>query len=194
MSDTLLITPDILLNAYCQGVFPMHHPETNEIYWYSPNPRGIIPLDSYKPKKSLQNILNRKQFTVTFNEDFEIVIQHCANRKETWINEEIKSWYLQLFHIGYAHSVETRKDGKLVGGLYGVSIGGAFFGESMFSLAPNGSKIALHYLIEHLRRKQFILLDTQFTNPHLEFLGAKEIPKKLYMKMLTKAIHADTEF
>ncbi len=188
------ITPELILNAYCQGIFPMADPDTGEISWYSPDPRGIFPLDAYKPKRSLRNILNRGLFEVRINSDFEAVMRGCAENRETWISEDIIDWYCRIHLLGYAHSVETWYEGRLAGGLYGVSIGGAFFGESMFSRQSNASKVALHYLITRLRAKGFILLDTQFITGHLEWMGAVEIPRKEYLKLLSKAIHLDADF
>lgn len=188
------ITPELILNAYCQGIFPMAEPETGEIAWYSPDPRGIFPIETYQPKKSLRNILNRKYFEVRINYDFEATMLGCAENRETWISDKIINWYCELNFLGFAHSVETWHEDKLVGGLYGVAIGAAFFGESMFSRESNASKVALHNLIMRLKERKFTLLDTQFTTDHLEFMGAVNIPKKEYLKLLSKAITKPAKF
>lgn len=184
-----------LLYAYINGIFPMADAD-GSIYWYSPDPRAIIPLDTYKPSKSLRPILNKKTFDVRLSTNFEKVIRHCAqprkDSEETWISEELIQSYLELHNQGFAHSVECYLDNQLVGGLYGVSIGGAFFGESMFSLLPNSSKVAFHYLMVNLRRQRFALLDTQFINDNVKRYGAIEIPKLEYEKLLNKALRIDT--
>ena len=195
MSDTeIKITPDLILNAYSQGYFPMADSDTGEISWYSPDPRGVFPLETYKPKKSLRNILNRKTVEVKFNTSFLDVMHGCADRTSTWISDEIIDLYFQLHLRGFAHSVEVFQNDKLVGGLYGVSLRGAFFGESMFSRIPNASKIAIHYLIEHLRNHHFTLLDTQFMTEHLLFLGAQNIPRDEYLKLLESSLRINTHF
>lgn len=167
------------------------------IYWYAPNPRAIIPLDTYKPSKSLRPVLNKKVFEVRINNNFEAVIRLCAqSRPESpgiWISEDLILSYIQLHKAGFAHSFETYQDNQLVGGLYGVCIGGAFFGESMFSLVPNSSKVAFHYLMLTLRHQNFLLLDTQFINDNVKRYGAIEIPKNEYLDLLQKAIRLKTE-
>lgn len=188
------ITPDLILNAYSQGYFPMAEPETGEINWYSPDPRGIFPIETYKPKKSFRNILNRNLFEIRYNTSFSEVMRGCADRSSTWISEEIIGWYVQLHLRGFAHSVEVFQNDELVGGLYGVSLRGAFFGESMFSRVTNASKVALHHLIGHLKKCGFILLDTQFMTEHLLFMGAKNIPRSEYLKLLESALKIDTHF
>ncbi|MCL4127767.1 UNVERIFIED_CONTAM: hypothetical protein GTU68_034734 [Idotea baltica] len=163
-----------------------------EISWYAPDPRAIIPLENYKPSKSLRPILNKKQFEIRINANFRGVMRHCAKPRfaedETWISDEIIEVYCQLHENGFAHSVEAYEDGKLVGGLYGVSVGGVFFGESMFHLVSNASKVAFHYLIEILKHRGFILLDTQFINDNVLRYGAIEIPKEAYEASLKEAI------
>lgn len=183
-----IISPQILLEAYCNGFFPMADPETGEIEWYSPNPRAIFPIYNIKPSHSTRQILKKKIFEVKFDTCFESVILGCANRPDSWINDVIINSYILLHKLGYAHSVETFKDGELVGGLYGVSIGAAFFGESMFSRVSNASKVAFYHLIEHLKAKNFVLLDSQFINEHTKLLGAIEIPRHQYLKLLKFAI------
>ncbi|MFN3270273.1 MAG: leucyl/phenylalanyl-tRNA--protein transferase, partial [Candidatus Kapaibacteriota bacterium] len=163
-------------------------PETGEIEWFSPLRRAIFPIYSIKPSHSMKQILKKKIFEVRIDTCFENVIMGCANRPDTWINDVLINSYINLHHLGYAHSVETFKDGLLVGGLYGVAIGAAFFGESMFSLVSNASKVAFYHLIEHLKARNFILLDSQFINEHTKMLGAIEIPRYQYIKILKHAV------
>ncbi|AWV96707.1 leucyl/phenylalanyl-tRNA--protein transferase [Arcticibacterium luteifluviistationis] len=180
-----------LIYAYLNGFFPMAD-ATGEISWYAPDPRAIIPLENYKPSKSLRPVLNKKLFDIRINKDFRGVMEYCAKPRfpedETWISNEIIDVYCQLHSNGFAHSVEAYEGDKLVGGLYGVSIGGVFFGESMFHLVSNASKVAFHYLIEILRHRGFILLDTQFINDNVLRYGAIEIPKVAYEASLKEAI------
>lgn len=191
------LTPHLLLNAYAQGIFPMAH-EDGQIYWYDPDPRAIFPLESFHIPRSLARTLRRGGFEVRFDTVFREVITHCAEpapgRESTWINAEIIEAYCELHTLGFAHSVETWIEGKLAGGLYGVSLAGLFAGESMFSLAPDSSKIALVYLFEHLRRQGFVLLDTQFMTEHLRRFGAIEISRREYRKRLEKALRAWVRF
>ena len=191
------LTPHLLLNAYYQGVFPMAHDDGN-IYWYDPNPRAIIPLDDFHVPRRLARVIRRGGFEVRFDFDFRAVITACAEpaegREKTWINDQIIDSYCQLYELGFAHSVETWIDGQLAGGLYGVSLQGVFAGESMFSRAQDTSKIALVYLVEHLRSRGFILLDTQFITPHLARFGAIEIPRAEYKTRLAKALRVQTWF
>jgi len=184
------ITPEVLLNAYARGVFPMAIPEEdNQIYWFSPDPRAIIPLDhNFHIPKTLEKTVHRGTFEVLFDHDFEAVMRGCADRDNTWISEEIIDLYVQLHNLGFGHSVECWQNGVLVGGLYGVALRGAFFGESMFSRVKDASKVALVHLVSHLRRQGFVLLDTQFTTPHLERFGAYEISRPKYLQLLRKAI------
>ncbi|MEC8689997.1 MAG: leucyl/phenylalanyl-tRNA--protein transferase [Verrucomicrobiota bacterium] len=187
------INPDFLLQAYRMGIFPMAM-EQGEIGWFSPDPRGVIPLDTFHQTKSLKRVVSSGKFEIRINFSFSEVIDGCAEREETWIDETVRESYITLSSGGYAHSVETWFKGELVGGLYGVSIGGAFFGESMFSREPNASKVALVALVEHLRKRKFILLDTQWTTPHLRQFGAVDIPKNEYMKQLNEAIKLNVSF
>ncbi|MCB0175737.1 MAG: leucyl/phenylalanyl-tRNA--protein transferase [Anaerolineae bacterium] len=191
------LTPHLLLNAYYQGVFPMAHDDGN-IYWYDPNPRAIIPLDDFHVPRRLARVIRRGGFEVRFDFDFRAVITACAEpaegREKTWINDQIIDSYCQLYELGFAHSVETWIDGQLAGGLYGVSLQGVFAGESMFSRAQDTSKIALVYLVEHLRSRGFVLLDTQFITPHLARFGAIEIPRAEYKTRLAKALRVQTWF
>lgn len=185
---TRIIDPEFLLMAYCNGYFPMADPKTGEIGWFSPDPRAIFELDEFHIPRSLKLTLKKNIFEVRLNERFEEVMRACAKREETWISEDIVQSYLQLHRLGFAHSVETWRDGKLVGGLYGVAVGAAFFGESMFSRARDASKVALVYLAARMKSRGFELLDTQWMTPHLKMLGAKEINRGEYLKRLKKAI------
>jgi leucyl/phenylalanyl-tRNA--protein transferase len=179
------------------GIFPMAESD-GTLYWYAPDPRAIIPIESYKPAKSLRPILNNYHFEVRINQAFEDVMRACAlPRSEldgSWISEEIISAYTDLHRMGLAHSVETYQQGQLVGGLYGVAIGAAFFGESMFHRVSNASKVAFHYLIQLLRTQGFQLLDTQFINDNVKRFGAIEIPKSEYSRLLRVAIEQKVRF
>ncbi len=191
------LTADDLLYGYMSGIFPMADSD-GTLYWYSPEPRAIIPIDTYKPAKSLRPILNKKTFEIRINHDFEGIMRGCARIRvgedSTWISEEIITAYTELFEMGYAHSVEAYVDGTLAGGLYGVAIGGAFYGESMFYNVPNASKVAFHYLIERLRERQYYLLDTQFINDNVKRYGAIEIPRAEYMFRLRIALQQRCQF
>ena len=168
------------------------------IYWYSPDPRAIIPIDSYKSPKSLRPVINKKTFEIRIDCDFEGVMHGCAGPRAqeegTWISEDIILAYTNLHKLGYAHSVEAYRDNTLVGGLYGVAIGGVFFGESMFFRESNASKVAFHFLIETLRANNYILLDTQFINDNVLRYGAVEIPRTDYMERLKKALQLNRKF
>lgn len=164
-----------------------------DIFWVDPIRRGIIPLDSFHISRSLAKRIRRGCYTVSLNADFEGVLEGCADREETWINAQIHALYMALHARGEAHSLEVWDRDELVGGVYGVTLGGAFFGESMFSRSTDASKIALAYLIEHLRRCGFTLFDTQFVTDHLISLGAIEIPRADYHKMLTWALRHDAD-
>ncbi len=190
------LTPQILLSAYTQGIFPMAH--NGEIYWYQPDPRAILPLDAFHIPRSLQRVLKQALFQLTTDSAFEAVMRFCAapapGRESTWISEEFIAAYTQLHHLGYAHSVEAWQDGRLVGGLYGVAIGGFFAGESMFSRQRDASKVALVYLVQRLRARHFQLLDVQFMTEHLRRFGAIEIPDKEYQQRLRRALRVHTRF
>ncbi|NUQ82335.1 MAG: leucyl/phenylalanyl-tRNA--protein transferase [Bacteroidetes bacterium] len=188
------ITADLILYGYTRGVFPMADPDTGEIAWYSPDPRGIIPIDTWKPKRSLRNLMNRGWYEFRINTDFDAVIRHCANRDETWISNDIIHLYTELHHRGFAHSVEVWRDGELRGGLYGVAINGAFFGESMFSLESNTSKLALHFLVQTMKHRGLVLLDTQWITSHLDFLGGVYISRQEYMRRLSRAMQLAVSF
>jgi len=187
------LTPDNIIKAYSVGIFPMAENYSDQkIYWINPQNRGILPLGGLHISKSLRKTIKRKSFNVTYNYNFRHIIQECAKigsrRPETWINQEIMEAYIELHKIGYAHSIECWKDNKIVGGLYGIALGGAFFGESMFSQQSNASKIALVHLVAILKDRGFILLDTQFTSDHLETMGVIEISRENYLKKLKNAL------
>lgn len=187
----------ILIEAYISGFFPMADKSNNiseEINFYSPYVRAIFPLYDIKPHKSFRQFIKQNPMDITINKDFSFVINACANRESTWISKQIIKDYILLHQFGFAHSIETWYNGEIVGGLYGVSIGGAFFGESMFSLITNASKAAFYYLIEYLKLKKFELLDSQFINEHTKLLGAIEIPRENYLKLLKNAIKLKRNF
>jgi|WetSurMetagenome_2_1015567.scaffolds.fasta_scaffold198875_2 leucyl/phenylalanyl-tRNA---protein transferase len=188
------IDPEFLCTAYCNGYFPMADPKTGEISWYSPDPRTVFELETFHIPRSLKLTLKKRSFEIRINHGFEEVMRACAQREETWISEGIIKSYVQLYSKGFAHSVETWKDETLVGGLYGVAIRGAFFGESMFSRIPDASKVALVHLVMRLKKKGYTLLDTQFTTPHLQRFGAREIPRAEYLQRLEKALHRTCSF
>lgn len=185
------LTADDLIYGYMNGIFPMADTD-GTLYWYSPDPRAIIPIDTYKPPKSLRPVINKKTFEVRINTNFEGVIRNCAAARkgdsETWISEEIIEAYCELNKFSKAYSVETYMNNRLVGGLYGVSIGGAFFGESMFHIVPDASKIAFHYLMKILKKQDYELLDTQFINDNVKRFGAIEIPRGEYVKALKNSL------
>lgn len=196
MSDRgIELTPTLLLNAYAAGVFPMADAADDaEIYWVDPTLRGVLPLDDFHVPKSLAKRMRRDDYAVTIDRDFGGVLDGCADRPETWINAEIRALYLSLHEFGYGHSIEVWIDGRLAGGLYGVALGGAYFGESMFSRAPDASKIALVHLVARLKVGGFTLLDTQFVTEHLRRFGAREIPRTAYHRQLAAAIEVEAEY
>jgi leucyl/phenylalanyl-tRNA--protein transferase len=191
------LTPHILLNAYSQGIFPMAD-EDGSIYWYDPEPRAILPLDSFHVPRSLARRIRQGGFEIRVGTAFREVITACAEptsgREETWISPQFIEAYTELHELGFAHSVETWIDDKLAGGLYGVTLGGLFAGESMFSRATDGSKIALVHLIERLRQGGFCLLDIQFMTPHLKRFGAIEILREEYKLRLAHALTVEARF
>ena len=183
------LTPEILLRAYTQGVFPMAEGRDNpEIFWVDPRRRGVLPLAGFHLSRSLRRRMKQGSYQVDLNADFAAVVDACADRDETWINAEIRALYGKLHAMGHAHSLEIRHDGRLTGGVYGVAVGGAFFGESMFSRATDASKLALAHLVDHLRLCGFTLFDTQFITPHLQSLGALEISRAQYHALLQEAL------
>jgi leucyl/phenylalanyl-tRNA--protein transferase len=193
------ITPGILLKAYACGIFPMAESADDPgLYWIDPTKRGIIPMDGFHVARSLRKTIRREPFDIRFDTAFSAVVDACAepapDRPQTWINARIRDLYLALFKDGHAHSVEAWRQEHLVGGLYGVSLGGAFFGESMFSRETDASKVCLVYLWDRLRRGGYRLLDTQFITGHLERFGAIEIDRARYHALLEEAIEADATF
>jgi leucyl/phenylalanyl-tRNA--protein transferase len=189
------ITPDILLRAYAMGIFPMSDGrEDTEIHWIDPRRRGVLPLDGFHVSRSLAKRLRSGEFRATVDTAFEAVVEACAARDETWISHRIQRLYVQLHHLGFAHSVEVWREHALVGGVYGVTLGAAFFGESMFSRVPDASKIALAHAVHRLRAGGFRLFDTQFLTPHLASLGAMEIPRADYHARLAEALEQTAQF
>jgi leucyl/phenylalanyl-tRNA--protein transferase len=185
----IALTPKILLEAYASGVFPMaDSADDPELFWVDPSWRGVLPLDGLRVSRRLARSFLAADFEITIDRDFAGVLDGCADRPETWINGEIRRLYLDLARGGYAHSIEIRRDGALAGGLYGVSLGGAFFGESMFSRIRDASKFALVALVARLRAGGYALLDTQFVTPHLASLGAVEISRAEYRRRLSAAL------
>lgn len=188
------VTPQLLLRAYAQGVFPMAESRDDPaLYWVDPSDRGILPLDGFHISRSLARRMRRGGYTVSLNRCFDDVVRACADREETWINAQIADLYGQLHAQSHAHSLEVWQREQLIGGVYGVSLGAVFFGESMFSRATDGSKLALAHLVDHLRRCGFRLFDTQFITPHLASLGAVEIPRRAYHALLRPAVLLQTD-
>lgn len=184
-----VLDPDLLLRAYSIGVFPMSDGrDARDVYWVEPRRRAIIPLERFHLSRSLAKTLRSDRFEVTRDRAFAEVVRRCADREDTWINEEIERSYVLLHEAGHAHSIEAWLDGELVGGLYGVRLGGAFFGESMFSRVPNASKVALAWLAARLVVGGFRLLDCQFMTEHLRRLGAVEIDQRAYLTLLASAL------
>jgi leucyl/phenylalanyl-tRNA--protein transferase len=193
------IPTDLLLKAYASGVFPMaESADDPEVFWVRPETRGILPLDAFHVPRSLRKVIRQKHFDVRIDTDFVGVIDGCAEsragRRSTWINGPIREAYIELNRIGHAHSVEAWREERLVGGLYGVRLGSAFFGESMFSRETDASKVCLVYLVDRLRERGFKLLDTQFTTEHLKRFGAIDVPRRRYETMLAQALEANTRF
>ncbi len=188
-ADPPLMTPQLLLRAYAQGVFPMAEGrDAPDLHWIDPRLRGIIPLDGLRISRSLARAIGRADYTVTLDADFAGVLAACAERPETWINRPIAALYAALHRAGHAHSLEVWREGRLIGGIYGVALGAAFFGESMFSHETDGSKIALAWLVHRLRAGGFALFDTQFLTLHLASLGGIEITRADYRRRLAEAI------
>jgi len=190
------LSPERLINAYSLGIFPWYNPG-EPILWWTPDPRSVIYPSKFKPSRSLKKLINKKTYSVTMDTCFADIIKQCAQPRRdqagTWIDEDINRAYNQLHEIGFAHSVEVWYEGKLVGGLYGIALGKAFFGESMFSTMDNASKVAFATLCEQLTKWQFELIDCQVHNSHLESLGAVEIPRKTFLSQLSCAIKKDEQ-
>ncbi len=183
------LTPELVLYGYRHGYFPMAESiRGKEIFWYDPDPRAILPLESFHVSRNLAKLVRQGRFEVVSDRAFEEVIRACADRRSTWISEEIIRVYTELHEAGYAHSIECYQEGTLVGGLYGVALGGAFFGESMFHRVRDASKVALVHLVRRLRENGFVLLDTQYSTPHLEQFGLIEIPRIEYKRRLREAL------
>jgi leucyl/phenylalanyl-tRNA---protein transferase len=190
----MALNPDLVLQAYCRGFFPMADSREGPISWYSPDPRGIIPLDAFHAPRSLRRVCRCSPFDIRIDTAFPDVIKACGRRSETWISEEIIDVYVELHRRGHAHSMEAWERDALVGGVYGLSIRGAFFGESMFSRVPEASKVTLVTLVSRLRERSYKLLDSQFITPHLEQFGAKWVSRDEYLSLLTDALTVDTRF
>ena len=192
---TGIISPELLIYAYSTGIFPMaEHREDACVVWIEPRMRGILPLDDFHISRSLRRVINKGVFEIKTDTAFKDVMLNCADREETWINNQIVDAYCSLFDLGLAHSVECWKNNMLIGGLYGVSLGGAFFGESMFSKETNSSKVALCALVERLKAGGFTLLDTQFLTSHLSRFGGIEISQKEYLVLLKQALDIKASF
>jgi leucyl/phenylalanyl-tRNA--protein transferase len=195
VSSTAL-DPALVLRAYREGIFPMAM-ESGEIAWFSPDPRGVIPLDAFHIPSRLARVVRSGRFEIRVDHGFEAVMRACARREDddgTWISDTILECYVALHRLGIAHSVETWQEDELVGGLYGVHLGSAFFGESMFHRATDASKAALVALVDRMRRRSFRLLDIQWVTPHLEQFGAIEIPRDEYLVQLKQALRHDASF
>jgi leucyl/phenylalanyl-tRNA---protein transferase len=193
------LTPELLLRAYAAGIFPMaESAEDPELFWVDPMRRGVLPLDEFHLPRRLRRIIRSDRFEIACDRDFRAVMTGCAEpsaeRPQTWINDEILRLYGALFDQGFAHSVEARIEDNLVGGLYGVALGGAFFGESMFSRVTDASKVALAHLVARLKRGGFRLLDTQFVTEHLKRFGAIEISRAHYRRLLREALETQAYF
>lgn len=188
-----IIAPDLLLEAYAGGMFPMAM-ENGEMGWFSPDPRGIIPIKDFHIPHGLKKVLKKNPFEIRYNTAFGAVMRGCADRDTTWISEMIHASYVKLHELGFAHSVEVWEKNKLVGGLYGVSMGGVFFGESMFSRVANASKVALAHLVQRLDERGYVLLDTQWVTEHLTQFGAHEIPRATYLRRLNKGLAKQCSF
>ncbi len=198
-SDPFRLTPELLIRAYAAGIFPMAESrKARHVFWIDPKVRGILPLDGVHVPRSLRKVIRRRPFDVRCDTEFDAVIRGCAQpadgRRDTWINEEILRAYSELHKLGFAHSVECWRDDRLVGGLYGVSLGGAFFGESMFSEERDASKVALVHLVARLRFGGFVLLDVQFVTDHLARFGTIEISARDYHDRLEKALKLQARF
>lgn len=183
------LTPQLLLHAYALGIFPMSEGRSSrDLLWMDPPMRGIFPLDNFRISRSLAKAISKADYTITLNKDIKGVVEGCAEREETWISQKIQSAYLKLHEMGHVQSLEVWRGDDLIGGVYGVTLGAAYFGESMFSRQTNASKIALAYLTTHLKNCGFTLFDTQYLTPHLASLGAIEVERDTYHEMLEKAV------
>ncbi len=190
---SVIIPSEILVKAYRKGLFPMCH-EDGELYWHDPDPRAVFPLDTLEPDRRTARIIRSGRFTITRDSAFAEVIAACAEREDTWIDERIKASYEALHLAGHAHSVEAWQGQELVGGIYGVAVGGAFFGESMFTRASNAGKVAFHALVAHLRVRGFVLFDSQYINDFTSQLGAVEHPRERFKQDLKAALKLPVTF
>ncbi|MCY4303762.1 MAG: leucyl/phenylalanyl-tRNA--protein transferase [Aestuariivita sp.] len=189
------LSPTLIINAYSKGIFPMAASRnSDEINWFNPDPRGVLPLNAFRISRSLQRSIKKENYNIKVNECFHGTIDACADRPTTWINNEIKDVYVRLHKMGYAHSLEVWENDHLIGGIYGVALGAVFFGESMFSRRSNASKIALAYLIDRLNQSGFKLFEIQYLTSHLASLGAVEISQSLYYNLLNEALNLKTDF
>lgn len=189
------LNAETLLAAYASGIFPMaEHEDDPELFWVDPRLRGVIPLDGFHISRSLARVIRQERFSVSFDSAFDAVVAGCADRAETWINASLRHLYSELHHMGRAHSVEIWQGDDLVGGVFGIALGGAFFGESMFSRERDASKVALAYLVDRLNRGGFTLFDTQFITAHLRSLGGIEIPRAAYREQLEAALGIAADF
>ena len=189
------LTPELVLYGYQHGVFPMADPDDDDaIYWFRPEERGVLPLDGFHVPKNLARLVRQERFEVVSDRDFPAVIRACAARSTTWISDEIVETYEVLHQWGHAHSVECWQEGVLVGGLYGVTLGGAFFGESMFNRVSDASKVALVHLVRRLQAGGFVLLDTQYNTEHLNQFGVVEIPCAEYERRLARALRVEARW
>jgi leucyl/phenylalanyl-tRNA--protein transferase len=198
-TDLGIITPSLLLRAYACGIFPMaESADDPTLFWVEPPLRGVLPLDGFHLPRRLARTVRSGRFEIRVDTDFDAVIDHCAGskpgRRQTWINAQIRTLYGELFRLGHVHTVEAWREGRLVGGLYGLKLGAAFFGESMFSDERDASKVALAHLVTRLKRGGFRLLDTQFLTAHLAQFGAIEIPRDEYVVLLDEALREEAEF
>ncbi len=190
-----VLTPELLLRAYAMGIFPMaEHRDDTEVFWVDPRRRGVIPLDGFHVSRSLAKAIRRNDYRITVNRDFAGTVDGCADRDNTWISAPIRSLYIALHRKGFAHSMELWEGERLMGGVYGVTLGSAFFGESMFSRRRDASKIVLAWLVDHLRGAGFSLFDTQFVTDHLLSLGAVEITRAEYHRRLEIALEREASF
>ncbi|KFE35849.1 leucyl/phenylalanyl-tRNA--protein transferase [Thioclava atlantica] len=193
MTDRL--SARLLLAGYAQGIFPMAESRENpELHWFDPARRGIVPLENFHISRSLAKNIRRGNYSISIDRDFRGVVEGCADRDETWINGPLFDLYDELHAAGFAHSLEVWQDGALAGGIFGITLGGAFFGESMFSRRTDASKTALAYLVDRLRQGGFSLFDTQYITPHLARMGAIEIPRLEYRARLAQALHERGDF
>ena len=190
-----MLTPELMLSGYAQGIFPMAEGrDSDELHWVDPRLRGIMPLDGFHISRSLRRAILREDYEVRADTAFSATVRACADREETWINAPLFRLYDALHAMGYAHSLEVWREGTLTGGVFGIALGGAFFGESMFSTRTDASKIALAYLVDRLRQGGFTLFDTQFLTPHLASLGGVEIRRADYRARLAEALGQDADY